>query len=218
MKVITHINTPHRRMLTRFWLSKGVDVANNRLEIGPHPSFPHEGYDTVNVDFGDFQTPNDGCYYDDTKHVAEWGTDPLPMEDNRYNFILAAHVLEHVPWFKAEYALKEALRVLKPGGSIEIWVPNFQYLVERYQRKECGDKWRKHNLDDHPMTWLNGRLFTYGPAPNWHLAAYDFDYLNYRLFQAGFARVIQLDRLTERTFPQESHGPMEIGVQAWKAG
>lgn len=181
---------------------------NTKLEIGPHPSFPHEGYDTVNVDHGNFQT--------EPTYIATWGDEPLPIPDDRYDFIFAAHVLEHVPWFKAEDALKEALRVLKPGGKIEIWVPNFQYLVDQYKNRQCGDPWRKHNPDDNPMTWLNGRLFTYGPAPNWHLAAYDFAYLIYRLVNSGFENVMRLDRVNERTFPLESHGPMEIGVRASK--
>jgi SAM-dependent methyltransferase len=188
---------------------------NTELEIGPHPDFPHEGYDTVNVDYGDFTTTERGPSYGE-EYVATWGEEPLPIEDNRYEFILAAHVLEHVPWFKAEDALREACRVLKPGGLIEIWVPNFAYLVKKYHQQRCGDLWRKHNDDDNFMTWINGRLFTYGPAPNWHRAAYDFDYLKYRMMRAGFDKVVEIDRLGQRTFPRESHGPMELGVRAVK--
>lgn len=46
---------------------------------------------------------------------------PLPFRDNSFDFIIANHVMEHIPnWFEC---FKEMARVLKPGGKIEIWVP-----------------------------------------------------------------------------------------------
>lgn len=45
----------------------------------------------------------------------------LPFDDNSFDFILANHVLEHVPdWFET---FKEFSRILKPGGIIEVWIP-----------------------------------------------------------------------------------------------
>lgn len=48
-------------------------------------------------------------------------TNKLPFEDNTFDFIIANHVLEHVPnWFES---FKELARVVKPGGKIEVWIP-----------------------------------------------------------------------------------------------
>ncbi len=48
-------------------------------------------------------------------------TNALPFESATFDFIIANHVLEHVPnWFES---LKELARVLKPGGRLEIWIP-----------------------------------------------------------------------------------------------
>lgn len=48
-------------------------------------------------------------------------TNKLPFEDETFDFIIANHVLEHVPnWFES---FKEIARVLKPGGKLEVWVP-----------------------------------------------------------------------------------------------
>ncbi len=48
-------------------------------------------------------------------------SNPLPFEDNTFDFILANHVLEHVPgWWNC---FKELARVVKVGGKIEVWVP-----------------------------------------------------------------------------------------------
>lgn len=46
---------------------------------------------------------------------------PLPIEDESFDFILANHVLEHIPnWFEC---FKELARILKPGGKLEVWIP-----------------------------------------------------------------------------------------------
>lgn len=47
--------------------------------------------------------------------------EPLPFPDNSFDFILANHILEHVPnWF---HCFEECSRILKVGGHMEIWVP-----------------------------------------------------------------------------------------------
>jgi ubiquinone/menaquinone biosynthesis C-methylase UbiE len=46
---------------------------------------------------------------------------PLPFRDNSFDFIIANHVMEHIPkWWDC---FQELARVVKPGGTIEIWVP-----------------------------------------------------------------------------------------------
>jgi SAM-dependent methyltransferase len=45
----------------------------------------------------------------------------LPFADNTFDFIIANHVMEHLPqWFET---MKEFARVCKVGGKIEIWIP-----------------------------------------------------------------------------------------------
>ncbi len=45
----------------------------------------------------------------------------LPFEDASYDFVICDHVLEHVPDDRA--AIREMLRVLRPGGTAIIQVP-----------------------------------------------------------------------------------------------
>ncbi len=48
-------------------------------------------------------------------------TNKLPFERETFDFIIANHVLEHVPnWFES---FKELARVVKIGGTIEVWIP-----------------------------------------------------------------------------------------------
>lgn len=48
--------------------------------------------------------------------------EPLPYDDNEFDAVLLLCVLEHIP--RPEFALKEATRVLRPGGSIYVSLPN----------------------------------------------------------------------------------------------
>ena len=140
--------------------------------------------------------------------VARWGDEKLPVADRLYDLVYASHVLEHIPWFKTARALREVFRILKPGGVLEVWVPDFDKILEAYGAGRCGDDWRKHNPRSDPWLWFNGRLFTYGPAPNWHRAVFDARSLRSRLKQAGFGNV---HKLTEpRGY---DHGVINLGMR-----
>lgn len=53
--------------------------------------------------------------------VCDLSKGKLPFESDSFDLIIANHVMEHIPnWFET---MKEMARVLKPGGTIEIWIP-----------------------------------------------------------------------------------------------
>lgn len=179
------------------------------LEIGPgkNPVNPSWDFLDMSPSIKLARQASDRCY------VAQWGMEKLPIEDERYNFVFASHVLEHVPWFKTVDALKEVLRILKPGGEVEIWVPDFQKIVRAYLAGECGDGWRRYNNDGDFMTWVNGRIFTYGPGDeNWHRACFDEDSLESCLVKAGF----KLVGLVAGRRIGKGHGVIELGMRGKK--
>ncbi len=148
-------------------------------------------------------------------YLGEWGgPHKLPFNDGQFDLVYAAHVLEHVPWMHTGKALAEAYRILKPGGVIEIWVPNFGYLVECHMIGRCGDDWRHENPNDDPMVWLNGRLFTYGPEPNFHKACFTSLSLIKHALSAGFRFARRID--TEETERGHKHGAISLGMRAIK--
>lgn len=82
------------KKVLNFGCGKTVYKAENVTNLDVHP---HEGVNVV-------------CK-----------TNKLPFEDDTFDFIIANHVIEHVPnWFES---FKELARVLKPGGQIEVWIP-----------------------------------------------------------------------------------------------
>jgi len=182
------------------------------LEIGPGTTdassriFP--GADTLDGEVG---SPT---------YKASWGADPLPIEDNSYDLVFASHVLEHVAWYRVHAALREVYRILKPGGEFEVYVPDFAYIVQCYQQRRCGDSWRVFNDNNDFMTWVNGRIFTYGPdavelkspvrpiPQTHHRTVFDAEYLQKRIRQAGFVDC----RLLSRRRYGKAHSIKEVGV------
>jgi predicted SAM-dependent methyltransferase len=137
---------------------------------------------------------------------------PLPIESNTYDLVYMSHILEHIPWFQTQAFLKEILRGLKTGGTIEVWVPDFGKIVDAYLKRKPGDPWRRDNPHGDFMVWVNGRIFTYGPGEeNWHRAVFDEASLRQHLKASGFKHTQRLQK------PRGvDHGPINLGVAAVK--
>jgi predicted SAM-dependent methyltransferase len=144
------------------------------------------------------------------QHIAHWGTDRLPFEDQTVSLIYASHVLEHVAWTHTVEALKEAHRILEPGGVLELWVPNMQKIVMAWVNGEVHkDGWWRANPDHDPDIWLNGRIFTHGPGDeNFHRAGFTPALLRKRLQAAGFVDVRPLSK--PRGY---DHGFINLGMR-----
>jgi SAM-dependent methyltransferase len=91
----------------------------------------------------------------------------LPFEDNSYSTVICNHVLEHVP--NDNKALKEILRVLKPGGFAILQVP--------------ADFSRNTTFEDNSITDPDERTRIFGQYD--HVRIYGKDYPE-RLKNAGF--------------------------------
>lgn len=65
--------------------------------------------------------------------------EPWPWEDGSADMVVFHHVLEHFGCGEATPAIQEAWRVLAPGGSLLVFVPNMRALAQR---------WLAHQMDD----------------------------------------------------------------------
>lgn len=64
----------------------------------------------------------------------------FPFPDNSFDAAYSSHVLEHFTLEQGEYLLKEALRVLKPGGLLRIVVPDLESTLREFVRLlDCHD-------------------------------------------------------------------------------
>lgn len=89
------------------------------------PSYDFEGKRVLNLGCGNakFNVPNvvnlDGYGKPDVLWDLE--KTPLPFENETFDFILAHHILEHLHnWWNV---FDECARILKPNGTMEIYVP-----------------------------------------------------------------------------------------------
>jgi len=194
-------------------LNKGK--AERRLELGPGPKrIP--GFETLNV-IGGRQVD----------YVAD-ATRRLPFPDGVFDTLYASHILEHVAWYKTEQTLAEWVRVLKPGGSLEVWVPDGLKIAEAFVDAEKradtafeADGWWRYNEDRDPCAWFSGRVFSYGDGTgrvghfNWHLAAFSERRLKTLMSAAGLVNVQRMAPQDVRGF---DHGWINLGVRGQKAG
>lgn len=169
---------------TKINLFYGSKKRNRKLEIGPgQKRIP--GFETLNI-------------VDDP--VVDYICDAsktLPFRDNTFDIIYASHILEHIPWYQTESTIHEWVRILKPNGYLEIWVPDGLKICQAFVDAEKGqfgviaeDGWYRFNPEKDPCKWASGRIFTYGEGtgvlnhPNWHRAIFSSRFL-IKVFQAS---------------------------------
>lgn len=194
-------------------LKKNARKKYRCLEIGPGIT-RIDGFETLNI--------IDGKNVD---YIADISSS-LPFPDNTFDLIYASHVIEHVPWFLQKHLFFEFSRILKPGGKLEIWVPDFKKVIDTiftyYNTGENltgNDGWYRFNEEKDVMTWANGRIFTYGDGTanplsfNWHRCVFTYEYLMKLNADAGFINITPLSHTEVRGF---DHGWINLGVKSEK--
>ena len=202
---------PH--LITHVNLIRYQSRPERRLEIGPGGN-RLAGFETMNI------VPGIGVDY-----VGD-AAGKLPFLDETFDLIYASHILEHIPWFQTAQALREWVRVLRPGGALEIWVPDGLKICEtlvQFERNGVNeiekDGWYKFNPDHDPCTWAAGRLYTYGDGsgridhPNWHHSLFTPRYLRQLLERAGLEKIRQMQPAEVRG---NDHGWINLGFRGTK--
>src|SRR5687767_1836788 len=57
---------------------------------------------------------------------------PLPFPDTTFDAVYHSHVLEHLPHAEAPAFLRDCARVLRPGGTIRVVVPDLETIARLY--------------------------------------------------------------------------------------
>src|SRR5687768_10744872 len=93
------------------------------LEIGPGGErIP--GFETLDVISGS-----------KVDYVAD-ASKRLPFPDATYDLVYASHILEHVPWYQLDRAVREWVRIIKRGGALEVWVPDGVKIAKAFAGAE----------------------------------------------------------------------------------
>ncbi len=111
---------------------------------------------------------------------------PYPLESDSLEGIFTEHCLEHIEMNETLENFKEFYRLLKPGGTARIVVPDGEIYVDIYQRRKEGKNdpmpYEEGYLS--PMARINGIFRNHG-----HKFIYDFETMKKLLQQAGFTNI-----------------------------
>ena len=133
---------------------------------------------------------------------------PLPYKDKEVTALYSSHIIEHFWWYDTLKVLEDWCRVLKDGGTLEIWTVDFDILV--YHHLNCQDKDYLKSLQG-----INWRLFSKdryeGDA---HHACFTYPLLQALLKKAGFKDVKKLNPTDYQFKPM--HNGINLGVVAIK--
>jgi len=134
--------------------------------------------------------------------------------DGSVETIYASHVLEHVPYNREMMkTLREWLRVLKPGGTVMISVPDLDTLCRLFVHPQLTPE----NRFEVMRMMFGGQL----DAHDFHYVGFDWHILNSYLGKAGFERVARVKEfgLFEDTSAMKVSGvPISLNVNARKPG
>jgi predicted SAM-dependent methyltransferase len=113
----------------------------------------------------------------------------LPIRSETVRGIFTEHCLEHLPYNRIPHVLKEFHRILTPGGTLRIVVPDGELYCELYVRYRQGESDIKLPFQGGyrtAMERINGLFRNHG-----HLFIYDFETMKVNLEAAGFKSVIR---------------------------
>lgn len=176
-----------RRPQLRSYFASKRDFSGLQVGAGSHHL---RGWLTTDLVPTDLQT----VYMDAAKR--------FPFEDGQFDYVVAEHIIEHLPFDQAKDMLAECYRVLSPGGVLRISTPNILLLKSLMDGPLAPAQQRY-------VTWSNGNFDGSCDAGSvchvvnrmhheWgHQFLYDPDTLTSCLEQSGFTKIV-------RATPKES--------------
>lgn len=139
------------------------------------------------------------------------GTVRFPFEDTTFDYAFSEHMIEHIPYAKGAFMLKECFRVLRPGGKVRIATPNLAKILALYtdQLSDIQQQYIRWSIDRHnkdvkiytPAHVINTFMTSWG-----HRFVYDVASLKRAMEDAGFVNV------TEHP-PEKSDDPNLAGIE-----
>jgi len=81
-------------------------------------------------------------------------TEPWPFEAESFDVVYSSHVLEHLHPDQASHFLSEARRVLRPGGTIRLAVPDLERIAQAYLRALAEVRRRRDAITEANYDWM----------------------------------------------------------------
>jgi SAM-dependent methyltransferase len=169
-----------------------------RLNVGCG-NIPLTGF--VNIDkfyFPDSKLPQSrmgrvaATWLDDEDSVWMYGDAvKLDFPSETFEQVMIVHCLEHLTMEDGVSALREAYRVLKTGGTLEVEVPDLLKACELMPTVHIAPDLRP-NGDNKPWHRVMGLLYGDGGEGQRHLCGYTKEFLWFRLEEIGFKDIQEI--------------------------
>ncbi len=128
-------------------------------------------------------------------------TDLSNFGDNTVDMVYASHVVEHIPREKFKSTLLEWRRVLKNGGIFRFAVPNFDALIDIYQRTNRN------------VEYVRDQVLGQDPPYNNHYTLWNFEYAEKILKELGYEQIEiwSPDKVDHHDFVDRSSRTLKVG-------
>jgi SAM-dependent methyltransferase len=167
-----------------------------KINLGAGPNWYKEGWHVLDhkLDKKNFRIKGDLLH--------------IKLKNNKCDLVFISHTLEHIPHINIQKVLCEINRIMKPGGTIRILVPDLRKIATAYVKK---DKlfFKKAKDEDHSIRTdlgFGGMLMNFIVSPGQdtillnrsvskfiagyaHLYSYDFDMMKAILKLCGFCKI-----------------------------
>lgn len=185
-------------------------MTGRKLEIGPGAErLP--GFETLNV----YRTPF-------TDHVGNAQNPPFP--DNTFAEVYSSHCIEHVNWWEVEETIAQWVRILAPGGILEVhtldatrWLRGILEFEETGETSVPSGKWRDDLHKHDPYVHAVGRIMCYSKkgdgGANMHRAILTPRYLRRCFERAG---LVDIETVAEPR-GMHKHRMVNMGLRGTKA-
>lgn len=113
---------------------------------------------------------------------------PLPFPENSVDFIFNEHFIEHLTVEEGQKAIKDLMRVLKPGGVLRIATPDLEVTVDKYLHVPLD---KDPVIKTFSLDFIQTRAERMNITFRWwgHKWLYDWEELERRLKEAGCAHI-----------------------------
>ena len=186
-RVLRHPTSSYRLQLAvspllrgRRWGVRSKRIAGKQyLDIGPGPRTKPN---FINLDY--HWRPGVDICWDATK--------PIPLSSLSLKGVFSEHCIEHLPLAGADHLYGEVFRLLGPGGTLRIIVPDGEFYARRYVDLKDGNTTARFPHDEAdefhgirtPMMSVNRIFYLWE-----HRFIYDFETLRSLLEWHGFTDV-----------------------------
>jgi predicted SAM-dependent methyltransferase len=139
--------------------------------------------------------------------------EPMPFPDGSVELAHAEHFLEHVFEDEAQELLNECFRVLRPGGTLSIAVPDAEPLLRAYASgdSEFFDRYAETVPEGHALPTPMGQINYLFRGATTHQYAYDEETLRLLIERAGFVDVHRRDFDPDLDLEVRREGTLRMG-------